>query len=127
MSSDQEPPIRSDGARIPSLEPPSTTRPRWALPVLIAGILCSVVVGWQSADYFRRVAAGEPPSVMMLYTISLIPLLAIGLGLLVPGAVATVRPWSSRRPWLPWLVAGGAIAWFVVMLVGPGLLYPPPP
>jgi hypothetical protein len=69
-------------------------------------------------------AAGGSPSVMMLYTIALLPLLAIGLALMVPGSVAAVRPWSTRRPWLSWLVALGAVAWFLVMLQNPALLFP---
>jgi hypothetical protein len=104
----------------------SSRRPRWALPALAAGLLCSAVIGWQSVDYFGRLAAGEPPSVMMLYTIALLPLLAIGLALMVPGSVAAVRPWSTRRPWLSWVVASAVVAWFLIMLQGPALLFARP-
>jgi hypothetical protein len=62
----------------------------------------------------------------MVYTITLAPLLAVGLPLLLAGAVAAVRPWSNRRPWLRRAVAAGAITWFLVMLQGPALLFAKP-
>ncbi len=62
----------------------------------------------------------------MAYMITLTPLLAVGLPLLLVGAMAAVRPWSNRRPWLRWAVAAGAITWFLVVLQGPALLFAKP-
>ena len=83
---------------------PLSKRPVWALAVFILGVLCSLVVGWISIDYAAGQARGEPPSMAMVSTIFLAPFLIAGLPLLLAGSTGVARPWSRRRPWLPWLI-----------------------
>jgi hypothetical protein len=116
MSSDQERPIRPSG---PS---PLTKRPAWALPVLVVGVVCSLAVGWLTFDYARGQATGEAPTKAMIYMIWLLPMIAVGLTALAAGAFATSRPWSDRPWWLPWALVAASVAWYFVMLAGPGLL-----
>lgn len=111
-------PVLPPGSRPPA----STTRPGWAIPVLIAGIACSLAVFAISAQYFAGQARGESPSLSFAYTFQLAPFFLVGLPLSLVGAVASVRPWSAQRPWLRWVVIAGVILWFLLALQAPSLL-----
>ena len=101
---------------------PLTKRPRWALPALVVGVVCSLAVGWLSFDYARGQRAGASPSKAMVYTMWLLPLIAVGLTALGAGAFATSRPWSDRPWWLPWTLVAASMTWYFVMLAAPALL-----
>lgn len=107
---------------LPPARAAPTAVPGWARLALIAGVLCSFVVAWISAQYFGALARGQPPSVGMVYMIELAPFLLVGVPLLLVGALGAIRPWSSRRPWLRPVIVVGAIAWFLVCLQGPALI-----
>jgi hypothetical protein len=80
------------------------------------------MVGWISAGYASDLARGAPPSIAMASTIALAPFLIGGLALLLAGSLGVARPWSERRPWLPWTIVIGVIGWLFLMLSGPGLV-----
>lgn len=101
-------------------------RPGWALPVLAIGILCALVVAAVSRTYFQGQAEGDSPSLAMAYTFMLGPFLAVGVPLVVIGALGAIRPWSSTRPWLKVVVAAGGIGLFLIALIGPGFLFSKP-
>ena len=101
---------------------PSSVRPRWAVPVFVIGLLCSLVVAWVSAAYFAKLADGMPPSLGLGYTMALAPFLLVAPPLLWIGALAIARPWSARRPWLKLAILVAVIGWMLLMLQGPSLL-----
>ena len=101
---------------------PLTKRPAWALPVLVIGVVCSLAVGWLSLDYARGKVAGAGPSQAMVYSIWLLPLIAVGLPALGAGRVVANAPWSDRPWWLPWALVAASIAWYFIMLAGPGMV-----
>ena len=107
-------------------EEPIPTRPWWAHPVLAAGILCSLGVAWISARYFAGQAEGDPPSQAMAYGFAQAPFLVAGIPLLLIGSLATIRPWTRGRPWLPWAASAGVIVWFLVAMQGPAFLFAAP-
>jgi hypothetical protein len=98
----------------------SAKRPRWALPALVIGTACSLVVAWISADYGSYVAGGGSESVSMVYGLRSTLFLLVGGSLMLAGADATVRPWRHGRPWLRWAVAGAVLIWLLVVLTVPG-------
>lgn len=98
-------------------------RPRWALPALLIGIGCSLVIAWGSIDSAAGQAEGEGPS-SMVYTMRMTPFLLVGVPTMLAGAWGVVRPWSRRRPWLPWTAVGAGVLWFLLVLGGPGLAAP---
>ena len=99
-----------------------TKQPAWVLPALAIGVVCSLAVGGLSLEYARGQAAGEAPTKAMVYMMWLLPLIAVGLATLGAGAFATSRPWSDRPWWLPWALVAASVAWYLVMLAGPGWL-----
>ena len=106
----------------PPPKPMVTTVSPWAILMLVAGIVCSLVVAWVSYQYFLALAAGMPPSLGLGYTFGLAPFLLASVPLLLIGSLRVVRPWSNRRPWLPWLIVFGVVVWLLVVLAGPDLL-----
>jgi hypothetical protein len=123
MTSEQQDPKppRDWGVTQPS--PISSERPGWAVPVLAAGFLCSLCVGWLSFQYFASLSRGAPPSIAMAASFGMLPFLAVGLPLMLVGAFAAARPWSTRGPWLRVAVIAGVILWFFIVLQGPAVLF----
>jgi hypothetical protein len=125
MTMDQEP-ERGTGGAVPW--PPPPTRPawtaseRWGVAALVAGLICSVVVGLISAGYALALARGEPPSIAMVSMIADAPFLLVGFPLLLIGSLRVMRPWAVGRPRLNLVVVGGVIAWFIFVLEAPVLL-----
>ena len=97
-------------------------RPRWALPVFILGVLCSLMVGWISATWAQELAQGAPPSLAMGYSFAEVPFLIAGLPLLLAGTFGVARPWRRQRPWLPAAIVVGVIGWLLLMVGGPGFV-----
>jgi hypothetical protein len=104
------PPVHDTGPR---------PRPPWALPLLLIGFTCSIVVAWISADYAIGQAQGDAPSISMAYAFQMAPFLLAGVPLMLAGALGTARPWMHGRPWLGLVVIGGVLAWFLLVIQGP--------
>ena len=96
--------------------------PRRALATLVIGVACSLVVAWISLDFYTGHAHGEAPSVSFVYGLRQAPFLLVGIPLMLIGSWRVVRPWSSRRPWLPWAAAGVVVLWVLLVLQGPAYL-----
>ena len=104
----------------------SSARPRWALPVLLVGLVCLLVVAVVSALYFAGQAEGDAPSLALAYLVLLGPFLLIGLPLVLAGSLGLARPWAHRRPWLPIAIVAAGVGLFLFALEGPGLLFTKP-
>jgi hypothetical protein len=118
------PPERNvrEGPRVvwdaPPVRQPSTTVPRWAVAALVIGVACSLVVAKMSYDYFGK---GEP-WLAMAYMFEEIPFFAVGVPLMLYGALGVARPRTARRPLLGTLIVMGVVAWWYLVLDGPRLL-----
>ena len=111
------PPPRGAWEGLP-VQQPSTTVPRWAVPVLLVGIACSLVVAKISYDYF----ASGTPGVAMAYMLGSLPYLVVGVPSVLFGALGVARPHTARRPLLRVVILVGVIVWWYVVLEGPRLL-----
>jgi hypothetical protein len=79
------------------------------------------VVAAISLAYAQALAAGDSPSVSMVYGIREAPFLLVGVPLLLYGADGVGRPWHRGRTARRWAVALAATGWYLVVLAGPGL------
>ncbi len=124
MTMDQEPNHDPGAEHWPTPPPrPAWTRSRnWDVAALLAGFVCSVVVGLISVGYAKALADGQPPSIAMVSTIEMAPFLLVGFPLLLIGCLRVIRPWTVRRPWLSLVTVAGVIAWFLLVLEAPVLL-----
>jgi hypothetical protein len=93
--------------------------PPWALPLLLIGFACSIVVAWISADYAVGLTQGDAGSISLVYSFRMAPFLLAGVPLMLAGALGTVRPWRHGRPWLGPVVVGAVLAWFVLVVQAP--------
>jgi hypothetical protein len=118
MTQDRVPPPERGGWEGLRPQQPSTSVPGWAVPVLIIGIACSVVVAKVSYDYF----ASGVPGLAMAYMFGQIPFLAIGVPCVLFGALGLARPRTARRPVLRIIILVGALVWWYLVLEGPKLL-----
>lgn len=123
MTSEQQDPLPPRVGWVIQPKPSSSERPGWALPLLGAGFVCSLLVAKESFQYYASLARGVPPPVAQ-WAAWLEPVfLVVGLPLMLFGAPAAARPWSPRRPWLQAAVVAAVIVWFLVVLQGPALLF----
>jgi hypothetical protein len=97
--------------------PPAT--PLWAPVAFVIGLLCSLGVAWMSVLYYTDLSNGESPSVAMVYTIRDAPLLAVGVPLLIAGALGLARRWTHRRSWLRLPIIVGIVVWLGIVLGSP--------
>jgi hypothetical protein len=118
MAQDQGPLPERGGWEGLRVQQPSTTVPGWAVPVLIIGIACSLVVAKISYDYF----AGGVPGVAMAYMFGQLPFLVVGVPCMLFGALGLARPRTARRPLMRIVVLVGTLAWWYLALEGPNLL-----
>lgn len=117
MTEEQVPPPERGGWGLP-VEQPSTTVPRWAVPDLIIGIACSLVVAKITYDYF----ASPPPGGFGADNFGLLLLLVIGIPFMLFGALGVARPRTARRPLLQIVILVGVMAWWYLVLDGTKLL-----
>lgn len=102
------------------------SRPGCGLLALVIGIACSLVVAWNSYDYFVGQAEGDSPSVSFVYSLFLVPLLFVGVPLTLVGSLLVAQHWSSWMRRLPGAAVGAVALWWLLVLQGPALLVADP-
>ena len=105
------------------MEPPPppdrpVTRPKWAYPVLVLGLLCSLLIVWFGTQFYIAKAGGEPETVTMKYTVLLRPLLYAAIPLMFVGTLGAIRPWTRGRWWAFIPVGIALFVWLLVILDG---------
>jgi hypothetical protein len=105
----------------------SNRRPKWALPVLVLGLLIALWILGLDVDFVARTWAD--PSTRIVHTMVLgyvlpviVPLSAI---LLIPGGLGVMRPWTAKRRWLRPVWIGGVLIFAASAFTVPWLITSP--
>jgi hypothetical protein len=98
-----------------------TRRPKWAIPVVLIGLLAAAAALWFDALFLSRHLSSPSryDSFALLPVIALVP---FGVICLLVGGLAAVRPMVRERPWIRIAVVIAVLAWAVVSCFGPGVV-----